>query len=66
MVFNGATIAGFTMIPGLYTYTLPNDTITLNIGGISSVPDLGSSLLLLSMGLVGLRVWKTASGVGVA
>lgn len=52
MVFGGTTIAGFTMIPGTYTYTLPSDTVTLNIG--APVPE-PASLSLLGLGLAGLR-----------
>jgi hypothetical protein len=46
------TIAGFTMIPGTYTYTLPNDTVILRIAS-TSVPE-PTSLALLGLSLAGL------------
>lgn len=52
MVLPGQTIAGMTLIPGTYTFTIPNDTIILNIAG-TTVPEPGS-LLLMGSGLLGL------------
>lgn len=49
MVFGGTTIADLTLIPGTYTFTLPNDTITLEIEG--SVPEPATLSLLLVGGL---------------
>jgi len=51
MVFRNATIASFTMIPGSYVYTLPNDTITLNVGAVVPEP---ATIVLLGLGLFGL------------
>jgi len=59
MVLSGVTIAGLTLIPGTYTFTIPNDTIILEIGGSSSVPEPSTWLMLLpgfaALGLAGYR-----------
>ena len=57
MIFNSATIAGFTMTPGTYLYALPNDTITLNIGAASGVPEPGT-FALIGFGLAGLAALR--------
>ncbi len=49
MTFLGGTIAGFGMTAGTYHYNLPNDTITLIIGG-AVVPE-PSALALAGLGL---------------
>lgn len=51
MVFAGATISGFTMIPGTYLYNIPNDTITLNIVAIPEPETY--AMLLAGLGLLG-------------
>jgi len=54
MVYNGS-IAGFTLIPGTYAFTLPNDTITLNIGTVVPEP---ASFALLGLGVGALVVLR--------
>jgi hypothetical protein len=49
MLFTGQSISGMTLIPGTYTFTLPADTITLEIG--NNVPEPASLALVLG-GLV--------------
>jgi hypothetical protein len=57
MVFAGATIAGFTMIPGTYHYAIPNDTITLAIGQANTVAE-PTSLVLIGIGLTAVRMCR--------
>ena len=47
MVISGQTIAGMTLIPGSYTFTIPSDTVVLNIAG-TSVPQPSTWVLLLN------------------
>jgi PEP-CTERM motif len=42
----GETIADMTLIPGTYTFSLPNDTITLDITG-SPVPEPATWAMML-------------------
>ena len=56
MVFSGATIAGFTMIPGTYNYTIPNDNIVLKIGQ-TAIPE-PTTLALLGTSLFGLTAFR--------
>jgi len=55
MTFNNATFASLGVTPGTYVWTwgdgLPNQNFTLIIG---SVPDGGSTVMLLGFGLLGL------------
>lgn len=52
MVFANSTFADFGLTSGTYNYTIPNDTITLNIMA-TSVPE-PATLALMGFGLVGL------------
>jgi len=52
MTLSGQTIAGMTLIPGTYTFTIPNDTIILDIGG-KGVPEPGT-LVMFGSGIIGL------------
>jgi PEP-CTERM motif len=53
MVLAGETIAGMTLIPGTYKFTIPNDTITLIIAG-ATVPEPASwAMMLIGVGGIG-------------
>ena len=53
MEIAGETIADMTLIPGTYTFSLPNDTITLEIAGSSPAPEPASWAMML-IGFAGL------------
>ena len=55
LIFNASTISGLTLIPGVYAFTLPSDSIVLNIGGVSADVPLPAALPMMSaaMGLPG-------------
>jgi PEP-CTERM motif len=59
LVYTGETIAGLTLIPGTYTFTIPNDTITLEIAGASTTPEPSTWAMMLAgfagLGFVGYR-----------
>ncbi len=59
-IFENATFASLGLITGVYTYTLPNDTVTLRIGEISAAPIPAALPLFLTMlsAMGGLRWWR--------
>ena len=58
MMLPGQTIAGMTLIPGTYTFTIPSDTITLNIAG-SSVPEPSTLAMMLNgFAALGFAVYR--------
>jgi hypothetical protein len=64
MMIAGETIAGMTLIPGTYTFTIPNDTIVLQIAGTTSTPEPSTLTMMLSsfgaFGLAGYRRLRKA------
>ena len=58
MMLPGQTIAGMTLIPGTYTFTIPSDTITLNIAG-STVPEPSTLAMMLNgFAALGFAVYR--------
>ena len=58
MTLPGETIAGMTLIPGTYTFTIPSDTIILNIAG-SSVPEPSTwTMMLNGIATLGLAAYR--------
>ena len=52
--FGNKTFADIGITPGTYTWTVPNDSITLNINNASAVPEPSTyALLCISLGVVG-------------
>lgn len=67
MTLPGETIAGMTLIPGTYTFTIPNDTIVLNIAGTTGVPEPSTLVMMLNgvaaLGFTGYRRLRKAKAV---
>lgn len=55
--FSGKTISDLEMTPGTYTWTLPNDTITLNISA-SPVPEPSTYALIAGIAMLGMVLWR--------
>jgi hypothetical protein len=64
MTIAGQTIAGMTLMPGTYTFTVPNDTIILNIAGNTGVPEPSTWVMMLNgcaaLGFAGYRRLRKA------
>jgi hypothetical protein len=54
--FSAETIAGLGLTPGTYTYTLPDDTITVQIGS-AAVPEPATIVLVASAAPFALIAW---------
>jgi hypothetical protein len=60
MLLAGQTIAGMDLTPGTYMFTIPNDTITLTIGG--AVPEPSTwAMLLLGFAGIGFMAYRQKS-----
>ncbi|WP_309385452.1 PEP-CTERM sorting domain-containing protein [Cerasicoccus frondis] len=57
-IFLGTSIAGMELNPGSYTWTIPNDTITLNVGSVTPVPEPVTYIALAGFGGLGVLVWR--------
>jgi hypothetical protein len=51
-----STIGGLGLTPGTYIFNLPNDTITVNIGGVG-LPEPSSLVLAAIAAMAGLGTW---------
>ena len=60
LVLQGQTIAGLSLIPGTYTFTIPNDTIVLEIGGTSVPEPSGLAMMLNGLAVVALAGYRRA------
>lgn len=64
MTIVGETIAGMSLIPGTYTFTIPSDTIILTIAGTTTTPEPSTLTMMLSgfgaFGLAGYRRLRAA------
>lgn len=60
--FGGQTFASLGVTPGTYNYTVPNDTITLNVGAlVAAVPEPATwAMMLLGMAGVGFAMRRNA------
>ncbi|WP_309397391.1 PEP-CTERM sorting domain-containing protein [Cerasicoccus maritimus] len=56
--YSGVTIAAIGLIPGSYTWTIPSDSITLNIGAVTPVPEPATYIALAGFGGLGVLVWR--------
>ena len=62
----GETIAGMTLIPGTYTFSLPNDTVTLDIAG-SPVPEPSTwEMMLIAFAGLGFAGYRRARAAAFA
>jgi hypothetical protein len=65
--FNNKTLASMALNPGSYTFTVPQDTITVNVIAPGAVPEPASwAMMLAGFGLIGagLRRRKGAASFG--
>ena len=58
MMFPGLTIADMTLIPGTYTFRIPNDTIILNIGGVTTPEPSALAMMLNGLAVVGFAGYR--------